>query len=176
MVYGDRLTVSEDFVPKTANEHSNADPHLHQLGEWVRTLAPVPTSQHGMVPFHVPHNLQETQFVFVRWDAHHTSLQQPNECPYNVIQAGPKTFTLDIGGKSEAVSVDHLKPTHLDLEHPPKEAKPRCRGRPPKPSKPPLDHITVQASSTVQPQYSRCGQRIKGPLRFLGSGGSGVAA
>ena len=98
------------------------------------------------------------------------------EGPYKVIQPGPKTFTLDIGGRSETVSIDRLKPAHLDLEHPPAEAKPRRRGRPPKPSKPQPSHETIQDPSITQPQYSRYGRRIKHPQRFLSSGGSGVAA
>ena len=72
MVYGALLTVPEDFVPNTANRHSNADPHLRQLWDWVRSFAPVPTSQHGMVPSHIPRNLQEAKYVFVHWEAHCT--------------------------------------------------------------------------------------------------------
>ena len=64
MVYGGPLTFLGDLVPKTANRHSNADPQLPQPRDWVRTFAPVPTSQHGMVPSHVPHNLQDAKFVF----------------------------------------------------------------------------------------------------------------
>ena len=53
----------------------------------------------------------------------------PFNVPFKVIEIGPKTFLVDIGGKTETVSVDRLKPTHLDLEHPDRVAVPRRRGR-----------------------------------------------
>ena len=74
VVYGAPLTVPGDFVANTANGHPSTDPHLLQLRDWVRFLAPVSTSQHGMTS-HIPHNLRKSKFVFVQRDAHCTPLQ-----------------------------------------------------------------------------------------------------
>ena len=41
-----------------------------------------------------------------------------------------KTFKLDIGGKTETVTVDRLKPAQLDLDCSVEVAQPRPRGRP----------------------------------------------
>ena len=68
--------------------------------------APMPTSI-----YHPPsHNLKQSQFLFVRRDAHRTPFQRPYEGPFKVMQAGDKTFTTDRGGQKEFISVDRLKP------------------------------------------------------------------
>jgi len=104
---------------------------------WLSTsLVPVPTSQHGAVPTSVPRDLQQAKFIFSRRDAHRTPLQHPYEGLIKVIQPGSKTFQIDIGGKTETISVDRLKPAHIDLELPAQVAMPRPRGRPPKNSNP----------------------------------------
>ena len=59
------------------------------------------------------------------------SLQARYDGPYRVVQPGPKTFELDIGGHSQTVSIDHLKPAHLDPSKDVVVAKPPLRGRPP---------------------------------------------
>ena len=70
LVYGAPLTVPGDFLPSAANARSNTNQHLHQLCEQVRSLAPIPTSQHGKPPVHIPQCLQDSKFVFVRHDGH----------------------------------------------------------------------------------------------------------
>ena len=82
----------------------------------MRSLAPVPTSQHGAVSATAPRDLQQAKFVFIRRDAHRTPLQHPYG-PFKVIQRGPKIFQIDRAGKTETISVDRLKPAHTDLEH-----------------------------------------------------------
>jgi hypothetical protein len=50
--------------------------------------------------------------------------------PYEVAEAGVKTFEVLVGGERQRVSVDRLKP-HTGLA-PVTAANPACRGRPPK--------------------------------------------
>ena len=57
--------------------------------------------------------------------------QRPYEGPLWVIEPGSKTFKLDIGGKMEAIMVDKLNPTQLDLNCPVEVTEPRPRGRQP---------------------------------------------
>ncbi len=130
MVYGFTFTEPGDFIPGFADTLSNTSLHLRQLRDQVRSLVPVPTSQHGTAPKSVPHNLLQAKFVFIRCDAYRTPLQRLYEGPFEVIHPGPKTFQVDIGGKSEIITVDRLKPAHMDLEHSVKVAEPRRRGRP----------------------------------------------
>ena len=115
MVYGAPLTVPGDFV-STHDTHSDYNSQLQQLRNRVRTLVPIPTSQHGVAPASIPHTLQQAKFVFIRRDAHRTPLQRPYEGPFKVLQPGHKTFKIDIGGQTETISIDRLKPAHMDLE------------------------------------------------------------
>ena len=129
MVYGAPLTVPGEFIPGHST-HADNNLQLKHLRNQARSLCPIPTSQHGTVPATIPHDLHHAKFVFIRRDAHRTPLQRPYEGPFKVIEIGPKTFLVDIGGKTETVSVDRLKPAHLDLEHPVQVAVPKRRGRP----------------------------------------------
>ena len=165
LVYGAPLTVPGDFIANHGH-HSDHSFQLQRLRDQVRTLAPVPTSRHGTAPVSVPSELQRAKFVFIRRDTHHTPLQRPYEGPFKVIESGPKTFKVDIGGKTKIVTVDRLKLAHLDVDSPVQVAQPRPRGRPPgkhhpAPSPPPVQ--TPQPSTTQMPQRTRGGRTIHRP-------------
>jgi cleavage and polyadenylation specificity factor subunit 1 len=129
LVYGQTLTVPGDFIP-AGNNAQQPMLHLQALRNKVRSLAPVPTCQHGLQPSSVPKDLSSSQYVFIRRDSHRSAFQHPYEGPFKVISPGKKVFILDRGGRAETVSVDRLKPAHLDLDQPVRVATPRPRGRP----------------------------------------------
>ena len=59
----------------------------------------------------------------------------PSTLLYNVrivLQRDAKFFTIDKSGRADTVSIDRLKPAHLDIDQPVQVAKPRRRGRPKK--------------------------------------------
>ena len=171
LVYGAPLTVPGDFIPR--HNSSDDDLQLQHLRDQIRFLAPVPTSQHGTVPASVPWDLQKAKFVFIRRDAHRTPLQRPYEGPFKVIQPGPKTFQIDRGGKAETISVDRLKPAHLDLEHAAQATESRTHGRPRNnPQSLPTAGTRHQMQATenpsgLQPQYTRSGRQVKIPQRYI---------
>ena len=129
LVFGEPLTVPGDFIPASSTV-PQPSAFLPALRNKVGTLAPVPTSQHGSHAASVPHNLHQCAYVFIRRDNHRTALQHPYQGPYKVICPGEKVFIIDIGGKAEKVSIDRLKPAHLDLDQPVRVANPKQRGRP----------------------------------------------
>ena len=129
LVYGAPLTVPGDFVP-TGRKPPEPNAVLSRLRDKVGKFAPVPTSRHGIAEPSVPPDLATSQYVFLRRDAVRTPLQKPYEGPFKVLHPGDKTFRIDRGGKSETVSIDRLKPAHLDLDQPVQVAVPRRRGRP----------------------------------------------
>ena len=71
-----------------------------------------------------------TKYVYVRRDGTKGPLQRPKTGPYAVLTPGDKTFPLDIGGRTERISVDRLKPAFYDPALPVQVAKPPPRGRP----------------------------------------------
>jgi len=131
LVYGSPLTVPGDFIA-TPTSTPQPSTFLPQLREKVQSFTPVPTSQHGSHTPSIPRNLLSSAYVFIRRDSHRSPLDRPYEGPFQVINSGPKVFVIDRGGKAETVSIDRLKPAHLDMDRPIPVAKPRPRGRPKK--------------------------------------------
>ena len=168
LVYGAPLTVPGDFLatPSGTDEPTKI---LPQLREKVGKLAPVPTTHHGSSRVaYVPSTLHNSQFVFVRRDSHRTPLQRPYEGPFKVIEHDDKVFTLDVGGRNEVVSVDRLKPAHLDVDKPVPLAAPPRRGRPrtrsPGASVPPS---TVASHADIhQPTRTASGRQVRRRVRL----------
>ena len=177
LVYGAPLTVPGDFIPSHSTPSDNKC-RIQRLRDQVRSLAPIPTSQHGTVPVSVPRDLQQAKFVFIRRDAHRTPLQRPYEGPYKVLQPGLKSFKIDKGGRPELITVDRLKPAHLDLEHFLQPPVPRSRGRPPRnPQSTPTgttQHRNLNSPDTSRQQHTRSGRRVKPPQRYISVLGGAV--
>ena len=78
----------------------------------------MPTSQHahGVVSSSQPSSHKQTKFVFICRDSHRSTFQRPYEGPFKVLQSGDKTFTVNVSGRNETISVDRLKPAHIDPE------------------------------------------------------------
>ena len=131
LVFGAPLTVPSDFIGTPSSQPAAPADHLRQLQTTVQSFTPIPTSRHGPVTSFVPHSLKVAPFVFVRRDAHRQPLQTPYTGPYRVIEHGDKTFIVDMGGRQETVSIDRLKPAHVDVTAPVPLALPPRRGRPP---------------------------------------------
>lgn len=173
MVYGEPLTVPGDFVvPKTTPIPSTQV--LSSTRTAVRSFLNTDTSttQHGRRTTFVPSDLRTTQFVFVRNDAHRHPLQRPYNGPYKVINAGEKTFRIDVGGREEVVSIDRLKPAYIDSGDSLPVAQAPRRGRPPKTDSNPNDHLPVikrvpdKQLDNGNEQFTRSGRRVKVPSRY----------
>ena len=167
LVYGAPLTVLGDFLA-TPSGRDEPTKILPELRGKVGKLAPVPTARHGSPRTSVPPTLHNSQFVFVRRDCHRIPLQRSYEVPFTVIEHGDKVFKLDVGGRTEVVSVDRLKPAHLDFDQPVSPAVPPRRGRPrtrlsttPVPSS-----TTVSNSDICPPTRTMSGRHVRRPARL----------
>ncbi|XP_045136327.1 uncharacterized protein LOC123519259 [Portunus trituberculatus] len=171
LVYGAPLTIPGVFIPAARRHQELPMPMLTRLREKVGTLSPVPTSRHGLPTTYVPPVLRDCQYVFLRRDSLRTSLQKPYEGPFRVVQNHPTAFIIDMGGRHETVSIDRLKPAHLDIDQPVHVAQPCRRGRPPSHPQPP----STRPAST--PTTTRSGRLPRRPdrLQYSGSGGGYVA-
>ena len=130
LVYGAPLAVPGDFFASPAPATS-ATTFLSTLRDNIRRFSPVPTARHGNRASALPPALADSDYVFVRRGAQ-AALQCPYVGPFRVLSRTAKTFTLDFGGRSETVSIDRLKPAHLDMTRPVQVAMPPRRGRPPR--------------------------------------------
>ena len=129
LVYGQPLTVPGDFI-SSRNCLADRNSELVYCREKASALTPIPTTQHEARRSSLPPSLSTAKFVFVRRDGHRTPLQRPYQGPFRVIEPGSKTFKLDMGGKTEIISVDRLKPAHLNLDSPVEVTQPMPRGTP----------------------------------------------
>ena len=163
LVYGAPLTVPGDFLatPCGGEEPSTI---LPELREKVGRLAPVPTTHHGSFYTSVPSALYRSQFVFVRRDSHRAPFQRP----FKVVEPGDKAFKIDVGGRTETISVDRLKPAHVDVSQPVPTALLPRRGRPQtRPSTTTVPAPTVVSTSDIRPPpRTTSGRQIRCPARF----------
>ena len=130
LVYGHPLAVPGDFFPD--GDSRSVSTELQRQRDRVGTLRPTPTSAHGQQHIHtnVSEALKKAKFVFVRRDAQRKPLQNPYDGPFEVIDQAPKYFTIQYGNTRDTVSIDRLKPAHLDQSLPARVAQPPRRGRP----------------------------------------------
>ena len=122
LLYGAALTLPGQFL-------SAAEPPIPELLEQLRATAPLPTRPTPAAPPEPLQQLQQAAFAYVRRGAAAAPLAPLYSGPYRVLQRGPKTFKLQVGGREEVVTVDRLKP-HLGSA-PVEAAEPPRRGRPP---------------------------------------------
>ena len=168
LVYGAPVTVPREFFPAHTSQ-PNHNSELQRLREQVQALVPIPTSHHGITPISIPPDLQHSQYVFIRRDSHRTPLQRPYEGPFKVLQPGEKNFTIDIGGRKDTVSVDRLKPAHIDPEFQVPVAVAKHGGRPSRKVQPTStqSHTPDSLSDIPLPLHTRSGRQVNLPRRFI---------
>ena len=114
LVYGTTLRLPSEFF--TTSKDNGPDPatYVTCLKSTMRTLKAAPTRQTLRPNVHVSNTLSSSSHVFIRNDAVKKPLQQPYNGPYKVLKRSDKYYTIDINGKQDTVSIDRLKPAHID--------------------------------------------------------------
>ena len=144
MVYGTTLRLPGEFftpsqissLPDPADYVSNLRTHM----QTIRPSPPRPTEWNS----HIIDGLSTATHVFIRHDAVRKPLQPPYDGPYPVIKRTDKHFTVNINGRNDTVSIDRLKPAHLDTDN---------------------LHPTPQAATSTTPpcRTTRSGRRVRFP-------------
>lgn len=125
LVYGQPLRVPGDFILSTTALWS-ATRQRSMLLDDAKAFLQVTTSQYSLPQSHVPTELQSVEYVFIRHDAHCGPLQAPHDGPFRVQEDGVKYFVVELGDRLSRVSVDRLKPAHLNLDCPVGLTRPPC--------------------------------------------------
>ena len=114
LVYGTALRLpGQFFIPSPATMPLDPTLYADRLSSYMHQLRPVPPRLQSP-PSHVPPNLSTCTHVFGRHDAIRKPLDPPSDGPYQFIRCHEKLFILDIHGKHISVTLDRLKPAHLD--------------------------------------------------------------
>ena len=126
LVYGTTLHLPGDFIhqaPQMTSPGSFAD----QLRQHMAQLRPSPVITHGQRAFHVPCDLQSATHVFVRHDAHRSPLQRPYDGPFRVLHRSAKFFKVDLGSRTDNISIDRLKAAFIEGPSLPPSPTPRSQ-------------------------------------------------
>jgi transposase InsO family protein len=115
-VYGTTLCLPGEYFNQPASK-ADLQPtsYVDRLKSTLYDLRPPPTRATSRAS-HVPTGLQTCTHVFIRRDAVRQPLQPPYDGPYLVISRSTKHFKIDLGNRTDNISIDRLKPAHLDLE------------------------------------------------------------
>ena len=85
-------------------------------------------------------------------------LQPPYDGPFKVLKCDEKCFTLQLKDRTDVVSLDCLKPAHLDTSIAPDTS--------PTDSTPPSVPVTSTTAKTATPRITRSGRQVCWPNRF----------
>ena len=88
--------------------------HVGKPKATMQQLCATPPRRHSRHKENVSKDLAHCTHVFMRHDAIQTPLQPPYDEPYKVMQPGDKNFTIMVNGKEKVVSLDQLKPAHVE--------------------------------------------------------------
>ncbi len=150
MVYGTTLRLAGEFFmfPSTPPAVEPVD-YVSKLKTHMQQLRP-PPPRPPLRNSRVSKGLSSCTHVFVRHDAVRKPLQPPYDGPYPVVKRSDKHYTIAIGGREDTISLDRLKPAHLDLPEDPH------------PTLPPISQATPP-SGIPQP---RVGRHVHWPKRL----------
>ena len=114
LVYGSTLRLPGELVAATTTERPPTPASFAaNLQRTMQALRPAAPRGSQARPY-VPRALEDASYVFVRHDAVKPPLAAPYDGPFKVIARGAKTMTVDRGSRHDVVSLDRVKPAHLE--------------------------------------------------------------
>ena len=156
LVYGATLRLPGSFFSPSVDT-TTMDPtsYVSRLKAIMSKLRPMPSQPHSHRSSFISPELQSTSHVFVRRDAVRKALQPPYDGPFPVLERSAKFFTLDIKGQTQTVSLDRLKPAHIDNTFPCTPAQTA-----------PVQPDSVATEPAQQVRTTRSGRRVHWPDRL----------
>jgi hypothetical protein len=117
MVYGTTLRLpGEFFTPSPTTSLPDPSDFVIQLKSHFQTIRPHPP-RIAQRNSNIPHNLSTATHVFVRHDGVRKPLQPPYDGPFPIISRTDKHFTIALNNRNDTISIDRLKPAHIDSEN-----------------------------------------------------------
>ena len=155
LVYGTTLRLPGEFFNSEPSA-ALADPadYVTRLKLSMSKLKATPVRKQAPRNVHVHDTLSSSTHVYIRHDGVKKPLQKPYDGPYKVLKRSNKHFTVAIRGKQEVVSLDRLKPAHLDL---------------PQTLPEPASVTLPEPTPASTPVTTRSGRRVHWPARFISS-------
>ena len=115
LVYGTTLRLPGEFFDSTQGAGTdNPVGYVTKLRDFMQQLRPVQTRFPRQRATYMDPALTTCTHVFLRHDAVRSPLQPPYDGPYQVIKRLGKSYVISIKGKDRVVSLDRLKPAHME--------------------------------------------------------------
>ena len=115
LVYGTTLCLpGEYFTPTTTESLLDPSNYVRQLKDLMQHIHSSPPRQHTNNYGNILKGLATATHVFIRQDIVRKPLQPLYDGPFLVLKRMDKYYTVDINGRKDTVSIDQLKPAHLD--------------------------------------------------------------
>ena len=157
LVYGTTLRLPGEFFHSNKDEQPDPVKYTSQLKSYMQQLQPPPVSIKHTKQSYIHNNLSTCTHVFIRHDAVKKPLQQPYDGPFKVRKRGDKYFTLLVKGNDSVVSIDRLKPAHLDQQVDDALTTPQ-----------PFDEsVTLPQEASPPPQVTRSGRHVHWPKKLV---------
>ena len=158
LVYGLTLRLPAEFFDSSSSKDPDPLSYVGKLKATMQQLRATPPHRHSRHKAYVSKDLAHCTHVFVRHDATQTPLQPPYDGPYKVMERGDKTFTITVNGQQKVVSLDRLKPAHVE-DSSIEDTKPTDDSNW-------LDSPPIITSPTPATKITRSGRRVHFPARF----------
>jgi len=137
MVYGQNLTLPADIVTQEipSDPEAGAEEFVRLFKEQMTNIRTATSRMFYDCPEHMPKDLANCQYVYLRNDAlpvtRRNSLRPPYTGPYKVLQRTQQTITIETNNGPTSVSIQRVKPAYVDAKTVTYNI-PRKRGRPKK--------------------------------------------
>lgn len=130
LVYGATLRLPGEFFDSTITP-AISDPtnYVARLKTDMQKLRAQPPRKQQPHKAHISSELASGTHAFVRRDTLRKPLQRPYDGPFLILRRADKYYTLDMNGRQEQVSLDRLKPAHLDTPPPLSDTLPGVQKR-----------------------------------------------
>ena len=93
LVYGSSLRIPGEFIDTQNNRQCEpTSQFLRDLQHSMHSAIPPPTMYHTTPQQHLPPNLAQSGYVYVRVDSHRSPLQRPYEGPFRIIATSGQMF------------------------------------------------------------------------------------
>ena len=113
LTFGTTLRLPGQFVAPEPSPPADPSSYTARLRTLMGQLRAPPPRAHETAVY-VPRDLHTCTHVFVRHDAVRRPLQPVYDGPFKVLNRTEKTLTICRKGKADAVSVDRVKPAHVE--------------------------------------------------------------
>lgn len=132
ILFGQTLRLPGEFIADGSSTTSNellTSEFATQIRNTVSQIKPFSPRSRKQTGIFVPQALHSCSHVFIREDRMKGSLEQPYKGPYKILSRTEKTFTIEVDGKKEVLSIDRLKPAFLINENLSNDRNLRCSAK-----------------------------------------------